>query len=192
MLVLRLLAKNFCYLGLILICLVFSNCSSIRLTKDVSQERSRTQKTKTRTKPKVIDTASESTSTTAVRQKIIRSAMQYSGIEYVYGGKSPSGFDCSGFTSYVFKENGIVLRGASKDQAILGKPKQLRNAEPGDLIYFKNKGKVVHVSIVVDKADDQLWVVHSTSSRGVVKDEILHSTYWKPRIAGVRDVLTDD
>lgn len=115
--------------------------------------------------------------------------MRYKGTEYIYGGKTPSGFDCSGFTSHVFKENGVTLTGASRHQATVGKAKQLRNAEPGDLVFFKNKGKVTHVSIVVDKDEDELWVVHSTSSRGVVTDEILHSSYWKPKIAGVRDVV---
>lgn len=179
-------------IGILLIGLLFSNCSSVRLTKDVTKERSRPKKTRTRTAPKPDIVKTNSKSNLSLRDNIIQSAMQYKGIHYVYGGKTPSGFDCSGFTSYVFKENGISLRGASRDQAQKGKAKQLNQAEPGDLIFFKNNGKVTHVSIVVDKNRDNLWVMHSTSSRGVVKDEILHSSYWKPKIGGVRDILGDD
>ena len=111
------------------------------------------------------------------------------GIDYVYGGKTPKGFDCSGFTSYVFNELGLDVKGASFHQAEQGSPKSINQAKPGDLIFFESKGRVVHVSIVIDNSDKELWVVHSTSSRGVVKDEILNSTYWKPRISSVRDVI---
>lgn len=165
-----------------------TNCSSVRLTKDASSNKKRTHKSRRSsqvTKPaKTVLTEDHS-----LRENIIKSAMRYKGIHYVYGGKTPSGFDCSGFTSHVFKENGVSLTGASRQQATVGKAKPLQKAEPGDLVFFKNKGKVTHVSIVVEKADDKLWVVHSTSSRGVVKDEILHSSYWKPKIAGVRDII---
>jgi len=83
----------------------------------------------------------------------------------------------------------LMYKGASYHQATQGRHTSINQAKPGDLIFFETKGRVVHVSIVVDNSDDELWVVHSTSSRGVVKDEILNSTYWKPRISSVRDVV---
>jgi len=165
-----------------------TNCTAVRFQKDIAKKKSRTHKprsSKSASKPTEKVTSNRNT----LRQSITKSAMGYQGIHYVYGGKTPSGFDCSGFTSHVFKENGVSLTGASRHQARLGKAKPLQKAEPGDLIFFKNKGQITHVSIVVDKDEDELWVVHSTSSRGVVKDEILHSSYWKPKIAGVRDIL---
>lgn len=182
------LSNFFCVFTIIVLSLCLTNCSSVRFKKDVAKKKSRTHKPRS-SKPAPKPRAKVTTSENSLRKSIITSAMRYQGIHYVYGGKTPSGFDCSGFTSHVFKENGVSLSGASRHQAKLGKAKPLQKAEPGDLIFFKNKGKVTHVSIVVDKDEDELWVVHSTSSRGVVKDEILHSSYWKPKIAGVRDIL---
>ncbi len=174
--------------GLLLICFSLSNCSSIRLNKDVSKDRTE-RRTKAKTRTAVNANPKTIAKKDPLRMSIIDSAMDYKGIKYVYGGKTPKGFDCSGFTSHVFTENGVTLTGASRHQATQGKSKSLKEAQPGDLIFFKNKGKVVHVSIVVEAEKDNLWVVHSTSSRGVVKDEILNSSYWRPRIAGVRDIL---
>lgn len=174
--------------SLLLLCFCLTNCSSVRLSKDTASKRSE-RKTRVKSKPKPDARTTSKTQTDLIRENIIASAMQYKGIKYVYGGKTPKGFDCSGFTSHVFAENGVTLKGASRHQATVGKAKTLKQAQPGDLIFFKNKGKVVHVSIVVEQEKDKLWVVHSTSSRGVVKDEILNSSYWKPKIAGVRDIL---
>jgi len=123
------------------------------------------------------------------RSNLVQSAMRYLGVNYVYGGKSPSGFDCSGLITYVFRQHGISLQGSTRDQIKLGKPKPLEDAEAGDLIFFKNKGRIVHVSLVAENSADGLWVVHSTSTRGVVTDEILHSPYWRPKVAEVRGIL---
>ena len=176
--------------GLLLICFSLSNCSSVRLNKDISKNRTeRRAKAKAKTRTTANTRSRITKRKDPLRKSIIDSAMDYKGIQYVYGGKTPKGFDCSGFTSHVFSQNGVTLTGASRHQATQGKSKSLQEAEPGDLVFFKNKGKVVHVSIVVEAEKDNLWVVHSTSSRGVVKDEILNSSYWRPKIAGVRDIL---
>jgi len=123
------------------------------------------------------------------RTNIVKSAEQYLGVAYSYGGKKPNGFDCSGLISYVFDIHGIKVQGSSRDQSKMGKNKPLEKAETGDLIFFESKGEIVHVSIVAEKSQNKLWVLHSTSSRGVVKDEILQSSYWQPKIATVRDVI---
>lgn len=175
--------------------LFLSSCSSTRKYKALKEEKIRANRssrvTTTRTpKPKArpvkkISTPKEG----SIRSRVVDKALTYEGIDYVYGGKTPKGFDCSGFTAYVYNQLGLSVKGASYHQATQGKRKSISKAKPGDLVFFETKGKVVHVSIVVDNSDDELWVVHSTSSRGVVKDEILHSTYWKPRISSVRDVI---
>ncbi len=192
---------------LIILCLigvVISGCGSTRKYKDISARKKKERKTAyakrsantskktyrpatsaSRSKAKSYKSNTASTS----RHKLVRSAMTHLGVSYVYGGKSPSGFDCSGLTSYVFRQHGISLQGSTRDQVKLGKPKSLNEAEAGDLIFFKNKGRIVHVSIVAENSEDELWVVHSTSSRGVVKDEILHSPYWRPKVAEVRGIL---
>jgi cell wall-associated NlpC family hydrolase len=180
---------SICFLGILLL----SSCASTRKYNALKEQKRRSRvvaststATKTKARPAKIISASTKN---VLRSKVVDKALTYQGINYVYGGKTPKGFDCSGFTAYVFNQLGLSVKGASYHQATQGTRKSIKNAKPGDLVFFETKGKVVHVSIVVDKSDDELWVVHSTSSRGVVKDEILHSSYWKPRISSVRDVI---
>lgn len=114
------------------------------------------------------------------------------GSKYKYAGRSPkSGFDCSGFTYYVMKNNGITLPTNSSAQATKGGIEKLKNAKPGDLVFFKRggKGRVFHVAMIYENERGNPKVIHSTSSRGVVIDELLKSTYWKPKIWQVRNVI---
>lgn len=66
---------------------------------------------------------------------IVSIAARYVGVPYVYGGTTPDGFDCSGFTSYVYAQVGINLPRTSSDQAAGGTQVSRANAQPGDLIY---------------------------------------------------------
>lgn len=130
--------------------------------------------------------------TGAIRYDIVDHARELLGIKYKYGGNKPKeGFDCSGFTRYLYQNAGLDLPRVSRDQANLGKLKNFGNARPGDLVFYR-KGRpasVFHVSVVVDVKPGELWVVHATSSRGVFRENILASSYWKPKIYQVRDVL---
>ncbi len=104
------------------------------------------------------------------------------GTSYRYGGTSPErGFDCSGFTSYVFGSQAISLPRTSTDQSKFGRRKDFRDAEVGDLVFFGTGSRVNHVGIVVEKSRGELVVIHSTSSSGVRKDEINSSPYWRSR-----------
>jgi peptidoglycan DL-endopeptidase LytE len=71
------------------------------------------------------------------------------GIPYVLGGTTTRGFDCSGFTSYVFDKMGINLPRTSEEQFLGGESVSLEDARPGDLIFYDalNKGRVSHVAI---------------------------------------------
>lgn len=130
--------------------------------------------------------------TGGIRTDIVDHAGELQGIKYKYGGNKPKeGFDCSGLTRYLYQNAGLDLPRVSRDQAGLGKLKDFDSARPGDLVFFR-KGKparVFHVSVVVDVKPGELWVVHATSSRGVFRENILASSYWKPKIYQVRDVL---
>ena len=130
--------------------------------------------------------------TGSIRADIVEHAGELLGIEYKYAGNKPrEGFDCSGLTRYLYQNAGLDLPRVSRDQAVLGKLKSFDNARPGDLVFYR-KGKparVFHVSVVVDVAPGELWVIHATSSRGVFRENILASSYWKPKIYQVRDVL---
>lgn len=128
-----------------------------------------------------------------LRKDIVDYAHDYLGTEYVYGGKTPDGFDCSGFTCHVMKKYDVKLPPVSASQAKEGKKVKVKNAQPGDLVFFRKTpaGKVFHVALVVDNdGKEGLKVIHSTS-RGVVVDNISKSDYWRPKISIVRDVLEE-
>lgn len=128
----------------------------------------------------------------ATRDAIITEAKKYIGTPYVFGGKSElSGFDCSGFTAHVFTKAGIPLKGPSYEQAKAGQRKSLNQAKKGDLLIFGKGRKVTHVAIVADVHGDSIRAIHSTSSRGVVIDEINHSQYWKSKFLYARDIVSN-
>lgn len=72
----------------------------------------------------------------ASAQNIINYAESFLGVPYLYGGKTPAGFDCSGFTSYVFGHFGVGVSGRSEDQWHEGKAVNPSNLQPGDLVFF--------------------------------------------------------
>lgn len=126
------------------------------------------------------------------RQDIARYAKKYIGSKYKYAGRSPKGFDCSGFTYYVMKNFGVNLITVSAEQEKQGKMVPVSRAQPGDLLFFRKtkKGRVFHVAMVVSNDSKGTYVVHSTSSRGVVVDNITTNSYWKTKIVTARDVLS--
>ncbi len=126
------------------------------------------------------------------RQDIVSYAKQFAGIEYKYAGTSPkTGFDCSGFTSYVMNNFNIELPHRSADQENQGKKIKVAEAQPGDLIFYRrgSLGKVFHVSLVVSNNREGITVIHSVS-RGVVVENISTSSYWKPKISSARNVIS--
>ena len=70
--------------------------------------------------------------------RIVSLARSFQGTPYVWGGSTPSGFDCSGFTQYVFRKAGINLPRVSYQQAQAGKPVAFRDARAGDLVAWDN------------------------------------------------------
>ncbi len=121
---------------------------------------------------------------------VVKEAQGLIGVRYKYGGTSPKGgFDCSGLVEYVYGKKGIDLKGSSRSQAKKGKKVKLKSVRAGDLIFFKNKGKINHVAIVIKNTGRSIYVIHSTSSRGVKKDDILSIDYWRKRISFARRVI---
>lgn len=80
-------------------------------------------------------------------RSIIASAMQYLGVPYVWGGTSPSGFDCSGLVQYVFAENGISLPRTTYEQQDVVAPVSLVALKPGDLVFWGDSA--YHVGIYI-------------------------------------------
>lgn len=125
------------------------------------------------------------------RLDIVDYAEQFKGITYKTAGKTPyTGFDCSGFTSYVMKGFGVELSPSSNEQSQDGVEVELEEVKPGDLLFFGTDDKIQHVAIVVRNDDEGIFCVHSTSSRGVIVENVTESSYWNPRIMFARDVVS--
>ncbi|MDY3014386.1 MAG: SH3 domain-containing C40 family peptidase [Evtepia sp.] len=119
-------------------------------------------------------------------QQIVDYALQYLGYPYVYGTAGPNTFDCSGFTSYVFKHFGYTLNRSSKDQLYNGMPVTKDQLQPADLLLFSSNGTVVtHVGIYI--GDGQL--IHaSTPTSGVIISD-LNSNYYTTHFFAARRII---
>ena len=107
--------------------------------------------------------SSSSSSISASASAIIAEAKKYLGTPYVWGGTTPSGFDCSGFTSYVYKKAGISLPRTSRAQQNYGTQVSLSNVQPGDLVFM---GKpAYHVGIYIGGGQ----YIHAPQTGDVVK-----------------------
>jgi hypothetical protein len=124
---------------------------------------------------------------------ILAQAQSLLGTRYRSGGNTPAGFDCSGFTSYVYGLNNINIGRSSRDQYAKNTPIKRREMQPGDLVFFSGSkigSGVGHVGIVTEVSDggDTFLFIHSSSRGGVV---ISRSTdeYYARRYIGVRRVM---
>lgn len=128
-----------------------------------------------------------------IRQEVVSLAKQFEGMRYRSGGKDPStGFDCSGFTGYLFKNFDINLSASSSTQIQDGNSKRIKELEPGDLVFFSRTdgGRIFHVAMVISNTEEGITVIHSTNSNGIIRTNIMKDEYWFPKIAGARDVIS--
>ncbi|HEY9706457.1 MAG TPA: C40 family peptidase [Allocoleopsis sp.] len=126
------------------------------------------------------------------RQMIAWLAESYSdvGLRYRYGGTSiENGIDCSGFTRFVLNYFDFKAGRSSRDQYEEGIKIPVAEAKPGDLVFFGGK-HINHVAMVVSNDKDGLFVVHSTN-RGIIKENIYESKYWKSKLRDLAVNLID-
>jgi cell wall-associated NlpC family hydrolase len=99
--------------------------------------------------------------------RLLSTADNYLGVPYVWGGTTPTGFDCSGFTQYVFAKQGVRLPRTSREQAQVGQAlsAEWRAVAPGDLVMFSESGPISHVAIYAGHNR----IIHSSSSGGGVR-----------------------
>ena len=115
------------------------------------------------------------------RTSVVRFARRFLGTPYVYGGGSPSGFDCSGFTRYVYAHFGYDLPHYSGGQFAAGHAVDRGGLAPGDLVFFDSFG---HVGIYV--GDDEF--IHAPhTGRDVAIDSL--SGWYGSRFVGARRLL---
>lgn len=117
---------------------------------------------------------------------IVRTAYAYRGTPYVYGGESRGGFDCSGFTSYIYRKKGVSLPHSASAQFNQGREVSKGELKPGDLVFFHTVTKgISHVGMYVGNGK----FVHASSRRsGGVRVDSLNSGYYQERFRGARRV----
>ncbi len=116
------------------------------------------------------------------RFEVIEEAKKYLGTPYKYGGDGPGRFDCSGFTQYCMRDVGVELARTTRFQSRQGKRIKIKDAQKGDLIFFGKGRHIQHVGIIVSNKNHELYVIHASSSRGVMIQDVLKSRYWRSRI----------
>ena len=128
----------------------------------------------------------ETTTTVPISGKgatVVETAKKYIGCSYVYGASGPSSFDCSGFTSYVFKQHGISLNRTAAGQYSNGVAVSRNQLQPGDLVMFGKSG-INHVGIYIGGGQ----IVHAANkSRGVTTDTI--NSGYNNNYVGARRVM---
>ena len=94
------------------------------------------------------------------KSELLKTAFLYLNAPYLWGGKTPFGIDCSGFTQMVYKLNGVHLLRDASQQATQGVPLSfIEESEPGDLAFFDNEeGKIIHVGIMMENN----YIIHAS------------------------------
>lgn len=126
-----------------------------------------------------------SASTPAFKSEIKSQASKVMGTPYVMGGTSTRGFDCSGFTRYVYKKMHKTLPRTARQQAHIGKAVYKGNLSIGDLVFFNTLGYgISHVGIYIGNNK----FIHAASSSGVTVSSLSES-YYKKRYVTARRVV---
>lgn len=124
--------------------------------------------------------------------RLIEAANRHLGTRYRRGGKNPGGFDCSGFTSYIFRQFGVNLSASSRAQFGQGTSVDTDDVQPGDLLFFKGSRSrsIGHVAIAIDNDPDtgDITFIHAAVKGGIRIDRV-SQPYYNKRFVGARRVI---
>ncbi len=132
--------------------------------------------------------ASQINATALKGQEVANYALQFVGCRYVHGGTSPKGFDCSGLTTYVYKQFGYTLNRTCSGQLKNGRPVSMSELQPGDLVIFKKgntKEAATHVGLYIG---NNQFVHASTPKVGVIISS-MSSAYYTTGFVGGRRIV---
>ena len=124
----------------------------------------------------------ESTASSKSGSSVVSYAKQFLGCKYVYGGTSPSGFDCSGFTQYVYKHFGVNLNRTAAAQYSNGK--SVTSLQAGDLVMFGKSG-INHVGIYIGGNT----FIHAANKSQGVRTDSMSTGYYKTNYVGARRIF---
>ena len=150
---------------------------------------SRKAQTPTKTETNTEKKKQETSSNPPVSGKgstVVETAKKYLGAKYVYGASGPNSFDCSGFTSYVFKLHGVSLSRTAKGQYSNGTAVSRANLQPGDLVMFgPSASGINHVGIYIGGGK----IIHAENPSSGVTIDTINSGYYNKNYVGARRVI---
>lgn len=155
---------------------------SATTTRNIDNTKTNENKTTNSTSNINTNTDSSEITTSGKGSSVVSYAKQFLGCKYVYGGTSTNGFDCSGFTQYVYKHFGVNLNRTAAAQYSNGTA--VTNLQPGDLVMFGKSG-INHVGIYIG---GNTFIHAANKSRGVTTDT-LSSGYYKTNYVGARRIF---
>lgn len=128
-------------------------------------------------------------------QDLLKEARTHIGKRYRSGAKGPTAFDCSGFSSYVYRQFGYNLSASSSSQYYEGEEVDRKSLRPGDLVFFKGRNRsrgVGHVGIVIsaDNETGSFNFIHASTSKGVRIDAV-NDGYYASRYVGARRIINE-
>ncbi len=107
--------------------------------------------------------------------QLARTATEMIGVPYVYGGRTPKGFDCSGLVYYSYQQAGLSVPRTSQEQFKAARRVSLSDAQPGDLLFFRGGRKISHVAIYIGNG----YFVHAPSTGKHVSVASLNNSYYR-------------
>jgi cell wall-associated NlpC family hydrolase len=118
-------------------------------------------------------------------KQLVSATNSVMGVNYMRGGTTANGFDCSGFVGYVYKQVGVNLPRTSRAMYSTGTSVSEKDLQAGDLVFFNTSGRgVSHVGVYIGEGK----FAHSSSSKGVSISNINDPYYWGSKYIGAKRV----